>query len=85
VLATVVAVVVAGLGVVLFVVALAVIAAFFVVAIVAALGAVAVRGLVRALSLGSGAGQVAPGGFGPASVIEGTATVIRRAAPKSRV
>jgi hypothetical protein len=78
------ALLVAVVGAALFVVALVVIATFFVVAISAALCVVAVRGLAHSLSSRSGGRPVEPGGFRPASVIESTATVIRRAAPKSR-
>ncbi len=82
--ATVGAVALAAVGVVLFLVVLVVVAAVFVVALAAALCVMAVRGLVHALSPHAGRGPVGPGGFGPASVIESTATVIRRAAPKPR-
>jgi hypothetical protein len=82
---TVAAVGLAAVGAVLFVIALVMIVALFVVAIAAALAVVAVRGLVHAVSPHRGERSVPQGGFGPASVIESTATVIRRAAPKRRV
>jgi hypothetical protein len=81
---TVAAVALAVVGFVLFLGVLLVVAAVFVVALAAALCVMAVRGLVHALSPHGRGGPVGPGGFGPASVIESTATVIRRAAPKSR-
>ncbi len=74
----------ATVGVVVFVFALLVIATLFVVAIAAALMVTALHGLVHALSPRSSGRPVPPGGFRPAAVIEGTATVIRRAAPKPR-
>jgi hypothetical protein len=75
----------AAVGLVIFVGALIVIATLFVVAIAAALAVVAVRGIVHAISPHHGGHPVRPGAFGPASVIESTATVIRRATPKTRV
>ena len=81
---TVVAVALAAVGVVIFLAVLLVVAAVFVVALAAALCVMAVRGLVHVLSPHAGGRPVGTGGFGPASVIESTATVIRRAAPKPR-
>lgn len=82
---TLAAVGLAAVGAVIFVIALVVIVALFVVAIAAAIAVVAVRGVVHAVSPHRGERSVPQGGFGPASVIESTATVIRRAAPKRRV
>jgi len=81
---TVLTVLMAAVGIVIFLGVLLVVAALFVVAIAASLCVVAVRGLVHALSPHSGGRSVEPGGFRPASVIESTATVIRRATPKPR-
>jgi hypothetical protein len=85
VVSTVAAVLLAVVGVAIFLAVLVVVAILFLVAIVAALGVVAVRGLVHALSPHSPPRPTEPARFGPASVIESTATVIRRAAPKPRV
>jgi hypothetical protein len=85
VLSTVAAVLVAAVGVGIFLAVVAVIAIVFLVAMAAALCLVAVRGLVHAVSPHAGDRPVDQAGFGPTSVIESTAKVIRRATPKSRV
>ncbi len=85
VLATVAGVLVAAVGLGIFLAVLAVVALVFVVALAAALCVVAVRGVVHALSPHAGGRPAEPARFGPASVIDSTATVIRRASPKSRV
>ncbi len=84
-LGVVAAALMAAVGLVIFVGALLVIATLFVVAIAVALAVVAVRGLVHAVSPHHRGRPVRPGAFGPAAVIESTATVIRRATPKTRV
>jgi hypothetical protein len=84
VMTTVAAVAVAVVGIAIFIAVVMVVAVVFLLAIVAALGVVAVRTLMHAISPRRGHHPVDRTGFGPASVIEGTATVIRRAAPKPR-
>ena len=79
------AVLVAAVGVGIFLAVLVVVALVFLVALAAALCLVGVRGVAHAVSPRTAGRPTEPARFGPASVIESTATVIRRASPKSRV
>jgi len=72
------------IGAILFIGALVVITAAFLVAVVAALGVIAIRGAIHALAPRHTAHHVDQGGFRPAAVIETTAKVIQRSAPKPR-
>jgi hypothetical protein len=82
--ATLLAMVTALIGAILFIGALVVITAVFLVVIVTALCVLAVRGAVHALTPRSRVHPVDQSRFHPTAVIETTAKVIRSAAPKPR-
>jgi hypothetical protein len=72
------------IGAILFVGALVVITAVFLAAVLAALFVITIRGALHAIAPRHTEHLVDQGGFRPTAVIETTAKVIRRTAPKPR-